>query len=426
MSSIVLLMVLLALSAVGSFLVGGRGRGVGLASGLEFVALGFAVGPFALGMVDRAMIDQFEPILQVALAWFTFNIGLDIGFVGERRAPLRVMVLGAVSTLLTGALVFAAVFPLARLLHIEDTKSCLLLAGGIGAACAETTRHVVRWAEARHGAKGKLTEIISGFGSSDDFAPILASAVFFAMSASVGSAVHIPIPIGGFIAATAVLGLLLGGVAILLIRNTEGHEVWAALIGTLLLGSGIAARFGLLPTAVTFVMGIMLGFSKHRGALRVLVRPTERAVVLPTLLLAGTRLDVRVVTENKLLIVLVVAAIAARFVGKLASGGMMRMQSEPARKTGKTLGLALVSSGALSIAVGLSFALRMPGVIGDTVLVAAVACALVGEIVGPRSLRLALLRTGDIEPPVVFTPPPPPSEENLGSDTPDEHNEVVQ
>jgi hypothetical protein len=417
-------MVLLALSAVGSFLVSGRGRGVGLASGLEFVALGFAVGPSALGMVDRPMIDQFEPILQVALAWFTFNIGLDIGFIGERRAPFRVMLLGAFSALFTGALVFAAVFPLALLCRIDEPgnhHNSVIIAGGISAACAETTRHVVRWAEARHGAKGKLTEIISGFGSSDDFAPILASAVFFAMSASVGSSVHVAIPIWAFIAATAVLGLLLGGVAILLVRNTDGHEVWAALIGTLLLGSGIAARFGLLPTGVTFVMGITLGFSKHRGALRNLVRPTERAVILPTLLLAGTRLDFRGVLENRFLMVLIAAAIGARFVGKLASGGMVRTLSEPARKAGKTLGLALVSSGALSIAVGLSFALRMPGVIGDTVLVAAVACALVGEIIGPRSLRVALLRTGDIEPPVVFTPPPPPSsEESLPSEPPEE------
>jgi hypothetical protein len=406
-SAIVLLMVLLALSAVGSFLVGGRGRGVGLASGIEFVALGFVVGPDALAMVDRAMIDQFEPIVQAALSWFSFIVALDIGFVGTHRAPLRVMIFGAVSALLTGGLVFGAVLAVVQRFHIADGRAAILLAGGVGCACAETTRHVVRWAEARHGAKGKLTEMISGFGSSDDVAPILAAAVFFAMSANVGATVHVPIPFWGFIAATVGLGVVLGGVAMLLVRQTEGYEVWAALIGTLLLGSGIAARFGLLPIAVTFVMGIVLGFSKHRRSLRQIVRPTERGVILPALLLAGTRLDFHGVAERKILLTVVAAAIVARLFGKIISGGLVRGLSEHARKAGGGLGLALMSSGALSIAVGLSFALRMPGTIGDTVLVAAVACAVAGEILGPRSLRVALTRAGDIEPPVVEVPRTP-------------------
>jgi hypothetical protein len=407
-SAIVLLMVLLALSAVGSFLVGGRGRGVGLASGIEFVALGYVVGPDALAMVDRSMIDQFEPIVQVALSWFAFIVALDIGFLGTHRAPLRVMIFGMVSALLTGGLVSVASYLVIQRFHIIDGRPALLLAGGVGAACAETTRHVVRWAEARHGAKGKLTEMISGFGSSDDVAPILAAAVLFAMSANVGSTVRVPIPFWGFIAATVGLGVVLGGVGMLLVRNTDGHEAWAALFGTLLLGSGIAARFGLLPIAVTFVMGITLGFSPQRRALRQIVRPTERAVILPALLLAGTRLDFHGVAEKKILLLIVLAAIVARLVGKLVSGALVRGLSEHARKAGGGLGLALMSSGALSIAVGLSFALRMPGTVGDTVLVAAVACAVVGEIIGPQSLRVALTRTGDIEPPVVEVPPTPP------------------
>jgi hypothetical protein len=41
------------------------------------------------------------------------------------------------------------------------------------------------------------------------------------------------------------LGALLGTVTALLLRGAEGDAVWGALIGTLLLGVGAAARFGL-------------------------------------------------------------------------------------------------------------------------------------------------------------------------------------
>ena len=52
MNAVLLLMGLLVLSYLGSFLVGGRTvRGAGLPSGIEYVALGFVLGPQVLDMV---------------------------------------------------------------------------------------------------------------------------------------------------------------------------------------------------------------------------------------------------------------------------------------------------------------------------------------------------------------------------------------
>ena len=46
---------------------------------------------------------------------------------------------------------------------------------------------------------------------------------------------------------------------------------------------------------------------------------------------------------------------------------------------------------------GLAFALRYPGMLGDTVLVVAALSATVGEFVGPVSLRTALKRAGEVD-----------------------------
>jgi hypothetical protein len=65
-----------------------------------------------------------------------------------------------------------------------------------------------------------------------------------------------------------------------------------------------------------------------------------------------------------------------------------------------------MSSGALAISIGLVFALRFPGAIGDTVLVVAALSATVGEFVGPARLRRTLLLAGEID----DSPTPPPAE----------------
>src|SRR5579864_4661236 len=106
MNAILLLMGLLVLSYLGSLLVGGRiVRGVGLPSGAEYVALGFLLGPQALGLVERSILVSFEPIAHVAVGWLALAIGLGFGFAGEGRVRAGSMALGLTSALLTAGAV---------------------------------------------------------------------------------------------------------------------------------------------------------------------------------------------------------------------------------------------------------------------------------------------------------------------------------
>jgi hypothetical protein len=61
------------------------------------------------------------------------------------------------------------------------------------------------------------------------------------------------------------------------------------------------------------------------------------------------------------------------------------------------LGLGLLSSGALSMTIGLAFALRFPGAVGDAVLATAATTTLFGELVGPTALRIALRNAGEVQ-----------------------------
>lgn len=396
MSAIALLMGLLLLSYLGSLIVGGKAAR-GLPSGVEFLGLGLVVGPNVLGLVDRKMITDFEPIVQVALGWLAFTVGLDFGRVAGRRVRAGSMALGIFCALLTGVVVAFAVYRF--LVHYPipgiEGPNVLVLAAGAGAVTAETTRFAVQWVALRSNAKGPVSELLSQIAASDDFAPFVATGAIFASVPTQGLSVDLP-GIGWF-GISVLLGAMLGTVTALLLRGAEGYAVWGALIGTLLLGVGTAARFGLCTIFVTFVMGIALAaVASSRRVLRRMVGATERGVLYPMLLLAGARLDPRPLIEVRMLVALAALVLIARIIGKFLSGFVIQGFAPAARPAGGMLGVALISSGPVSISCAFVFALRFPGIVGDTLLVCAAASGVLGEIVSTLALRRLLAHAGEV------------------------------
>lgn len=387
---------LLVLSYLGSFLVSRRSvGGVGLPSGVEYVTLGFALGPHALDLVGARDIVAFEPVAQVALGWLAFGLGLDFGFANEKRVKLVRIAFGFFGALLTGCAVAVATWWTVQRLGIGANRTeRILLTGGIAAACSETTRHSVTWVVGERKAWGPLADVINDIAHADDLFPLVPVAILFALDPSQGIA--LPMPVLDWSLITASLGLLMGaGAAILMRSEMPVEDTWAALFGASLLVVGTAARLGLSTLTASFVMGLAVSALSSRGSrLRAMVRPTEHPVLLPALVLAGARVDFRVTTA---LPWIAAAAVGARLASKVAVGWLLAVGSKPARAAGPLLGLSLSSSGALSMCIGLVFALRFPGVVGDSVLAVAVISAIVGEFIGPLRMRRALLAAGELE-----------------------------
>jgi hypothetical protein len=402
---------LLVLSYLGSFLVIGRSvGGVGLPSGVEYAALGFVLGPRALDIVGGDMLAAFEPVVQVAIGWLAFGIGLDFGYAGERRVRTGSLVLGTLGALVTGAAVALATWVAARYFDVGTTPTeRVLLAGGVGAACSETTRQAVRWVIERHGAHGPVADRLNELAHTDHLLPLLAVAVLFALEPT--RSVPLGSPLRDWPAITIGLGLLLGAGAALLLRSElRLEDAWGLLFGVSLIGIGASARLSLSTLTASFFSGLALSMlSRHGRELRAMVTPTERPVLLPALLLAGARLDFR---ASPALPWIAAAAIGARVLAKVIVGWAVAAVSPPARKGGVLFGLSLLSSGTLAISIGLAFAMRFPGPVGDTVLAVAVLSATVGEFVGPIRLRRTLQLAGEID------GNPPAAGRSQGTETP--------
>jgi Kef-type K+ transport system membrane component KefB len=425
LSSIWLLMGLLVLSYAGSFLVGRRGVGGGLPASTEYVILGFVIGPHALGLIQRPVLEAMEPVAHAALGWLAFVLGLQYGINHGRRVRTSRIIASWTGGLFTAACVAAAVYGVLRLV-VPTTVGAgpralsegdrLLIAGGVGAAIAETSRDVVRWAVHRGRAAGPLTDLVGDLAHSDDLAPLLAAASIFAVSAEHDlTTAHQPAWV--WLGVTLGLGALLGGMtAVLLGRTFRLAEAWTVMLGMSMLAIGTASRLGLASIAAMFVMGTTVSaLSPHREDIAAMITPTERPVMLPALLLAGAGVDFG---GSRWLPWVLAAALAARLAAKQIVALAALVVAPSARRSGPLLGLGLSSAGALCMSIGLMFALRFPGRVGGAVLAAAAVASVAGEMVGPASLRACLRRAGEIvelvEPPA--PPPPEPAAEPPASD----------
>jgi hypothetical protein len=394
----------LVLAYFGGILVGDRTiRGFGLPSGSEYLLLGLAVGPRALGIVHSALIEAFTPVLLVGSSWLSLVAGIGYLQVGHRRVHLGSATAGVAMTLLVGAGVAASVYAAALLLLPLDELERRLLAASAGTVSCATTRHAIRWVVERHGAKGKTADAIADYARASVLVPALALATIFALAPGDGSSL---LTVPARIAATIIVGVVLGLVATLLLgREFRRDESWGILLGTSLLAMGIAGRLGLSALSTTFFLGLTVALvSPHRSELKTMATPTEKPVMLPVALLAGASVNPQAAPY---LVLLLVAGIGARLVIEFVRGTLLGWFVPRTRRGSTLLGLGMMSTGTFSLACAVALELRLPAELGASVLGYGVASLLVGELLGPLLLRRALIRIGDIIPGTQQTPPPP-------------------
>jgi hypothetical protein len=388
---------LLVASYLGGFLIGGKKmRARGVASGAGVVLLGFVAGPAVLRLVSLDSLELFTPLAQVGVGWLAMDTGLVFGrMLGRPMRPVSalwgigVAVLGAAGV--AGAVALVLLFlPRFSPLGLSSRERWVLLLG-TGAALSETTRSVFRWASQRCNAKGPLFERLADLAAGDDVVPVALAAVAVAL-APLRSALG-PMPVVAGAVAQPVFGWLLGAAAALMLGRKFRLNVFrGVLFGITLTAIGFSVRLGLSLVAVPFGLGLGLAFvSRHRARVR-RAAVSERYIVLPVLFLAGAMTSIDGVVPW-----LAAIAVAARLVMKSLAGVGLWAAWPEARVAGPSLGAGLVSSGALSVSVGMSFALLFPGVVGATVLATSTLGVVVGELIGPTSLRRALERAGEVQ-----------------------------
>jgi hypothetical protein len=396
---------LLVASYLGGFLIGGQKmRARGVASGAGVVLLGFVAGPSVLGLVSRVSLDLFTPLAQVGVGWLAMDTGLVFGRVlGRPMRPLSalwgIVVAAFCAAGVAGAMALVLHFvPRLSPFGLTSRERWVLLLG-TGAALSETTRSVFRWAAQRCNAKGPLFERLADLAAGDDLVPVGLAAVAVALQ-PIATAFG-PMPVVGGAAAQPVFGWLLGAAGALMLGRRFRLSVFrGVLLGVTLTAIGFSVRLGVSLLAVPFGLGLGLAsVSRHRARVR-RGAVSERYILLPILFLAGAMSSIEGFVPW-----LAAIAVATRLLMKTVAGLGLWAAWREARPAGPLLGAGLVSSGAVSVSAGMSFALLYPGAVGTTILTASTLGVVVGELIGPTTLRRALQRAGEAQD-VTEEPPP--------------------
>jgi len=398
-----LLLAVLAIAYVGSMLMQGRAlRGVGLPSGTEWVLLGFALGAHALGVVDRDLLIAFEPVAAVAIGWQAFALGARFGRPREERSELRSLLFGIVYSLVAVALVTACVWFATQFFTRLVWQDRLLVSIGAGLVSCELTRHAVTWVVERYAARGPLASFVTGISEGSAIVPLLGCSVPFAL---VAPRTELALPIWGLSLMTLGLGIVLALMCAALVSlEASGPRSWGVLLGAALLGTGISFRFGLSPLAAMFTVGLTLAaISKKRADLHSMLARTEHPVRLPILLLCGAHIDLYVDQRYAFVIA---AAVLARVVSAALCAWPIGRASGSSKHELPSLIRSLLPTGAITMTIGLSFALRFPNQAGTVVLLIAACQTVLGELLGPLALRRALDSAGEL--PADSIPPDPP------------------
>ncbi|HSC89632.1 MAG TPA: potassium transporter Kef [Polyangiaceae bacterium] len=386
---------LMVVAYLGSILMGGRSiRGYGLPSGSEYLVLGWILGPGVLRWLGTGTLELFEPMLQVGTSWLALIAGIGWGVVQSSERKLVTLLASVSLALFTTLLVGTGVYWAIGWLWPLPDRERLLLAAAVAATGTETTRVAVRWVFERHGADGPLSRWIAALADSDELPALLLVAVLFVLVPMPSGRVELPA--WGWLGITLGLGAVLGLTCTALMGDQlHRGEATSFLLGATLLGTGVCVQLGLAGITALFVTGLTLSATtRHKVALRAILAKTEAPVMLPVLVLAGAHVDATAVKGAPWLIA---AALGGRLLAKWLCG-LLLLSFPAARPAGPTLGFGLLSSGVVTISMGMALSLRLGGEVGTIVLTFAAASALFGEALGPYFLRRALMRVGELRP----------------------------
>ncbi len=384
MSSLLLLVGLVTAAFTVSALLGRRGH-YGFLGGSEYLFIGALLGP-VLGIVDAESASVVRPLVLLCSCFMGLSLGLRL------PAPLRRLRLTEFGALLAELVLVVGIADVGLGLLPANTR--LGFAGpmphalriGLGLIAAPTTKATWAWARRQLGATGETADFLERIAATDDLFPVLGLLALIAWSAAsipaalLGGATPSILPPAVLVGSTVGLALV-GALSFTALAGRRPHaqHAWVALIGVLLLSTGVSSRLGLpVLTGSALCGALMTLLSEQPETLQEeMMQPTERPVVLVLLIVIGTQLEL-----SLSLVLPLCAAVLLRVIGKLTAGAVMA----PLGSRSFGSGLGLLGFGGVPAALAAQLALSWPGV-AKLIFAVAASFALVGDITAPLGLR---------------------------------------
>ena len=323
---------------------------------LGYLLAGLLVGPFALQGRFVQDTETVSLVAEVGLVVLLFSIGVEFGWERIRKVGLRVVLIGAVE--ITGMILLG--YFLGRSLGWSSTTSIYL-----GAALAFSSSAVLVQILRENGQLMSLRgQLVVGILVVEDFVAVVILAVFsgYATQGDENTLQVWPIAIkmGVFAIGALVFGTLFAPRLMDLLDYLKSRET--LLIGSLgiCFGVGLLAReMGLSAGAGAFLIGTVLGDTRHRDQVARLITPVRDVFAALFFVSIGMLVNMGDIPQffgTALIVtgVLLAGKIVAATIGTLLTGhdGETALQVGTSMPQPGEFSLAIARSGSESAAVG--------------------------------------------------------------------------
>lgn len=353
---------------------------------LGWIAVGAALGPHALGLLDEKSLDALRPVLNVAIGVVLFELGQRVDFSWLRGNPWLLA-----TSVLESALAFGAMF--AVLLAVEAPPLLAAVAAAIGVATAPAVVLVVARDLRAQGQVAERMLLLTALNCVYAFVAVSVLLAWLAREYAGDLAAGILHPLylifGSLALAAAFAGVTLGLLGVLGRRNEAQFlcvialvvtAVWAAAALNLSVGLALLAFGAMTRTLDRRRLFVALDFGDVGSILLILLFAITAAdlewALVPAGALAGG--------------VLVAARLAGKSLGIFV---LAPLSGLPLRKA-SLLALALAPMSGVALVLVQQTASFYPE-IGPSLATVVVSAIAMLELLGPLLAHFALVRAGE-------------------------------
>jgi len=365
---------------------------------IGYIIFGVVLGPSLLNVFSLDIIDRMGIISDFALGIVAFSIGNELRYGVLKKLGLGILTIILAESIGAFLVVGAGVYLLTGKIYIA-----LIFAALAPASAPAGTWVVLR----EYKARGPLTNTILAVVGLDDALAI----IIYGLSAglakalienkgdlSLGSSLITPlIETGG----SALLGLILGVLMLLILRKLNGkEELLIVSLAGIMLCTGLSNVFHfsiILSNMVLAATMTNMYLLTSRKAVETIEKITPPVYVL-FFVLAGAHLQIGLLPQMGLLGLVYIVGRVTGLMGGAYVGATMAGSEENVRKY---LGLAILSQA--GVAVGLAILVGREfgglGAVGSSLAVLAIntiaATTIIFEIIGPLTTKVAIIKSGE-------------------------------
>lgn len=355
-----------------------------------YILAGILIGPHVLNLIPASVISGMEFLTDLALAFIAFGVGRYLKLSSLRENSSQTVIITLFESLLAGAIVTLSMYFIFRI-----PLALALMLGAIGSATAPaSTIMTIR----QYKAEGPFVNMILQVVALDDAVALIAFSVVAAViQATVG---------GGTIEAAVILLPIIFNLAAILLgvgcgfllnkmiseKRTSDNRLLLS-VATISALAGFCAAFHVSPLLACMALGTT--YINISGNSELFDQVNDFAPVILTMffVLSGMRLDVPALKTAG---IVGVGYFFIRIMGKYAGAYLGAAVSGASGEIKHYLGLALVPQAGVSIGLAVLGQRLLPAEMGSLLSTIILSSAVLYEMVGPASGKLALHLAGAI------------------------------